>query len=99
MEAYPGVLNIAGGHGSNERGSMHAKQVIEQYEAKETDFQHKVLMITINHTALEAKNIYEAVRASWRLNVNKARESEYVLALLQGLVVGVFIPTEWGELS
>ena len=98
MEAYPGVLNIAGGHGSNEYGCMHAQQVIEQYQARETDLQnHKLLMITINHTATAEDSIYDAVRASWRLNVKKARESEYVLALERGLVVGVFVPTKWLE--
>ena len=95
MEAYPGVLNKAGGHGSNEFGCMHAKQVIEQYEARETDIQHKALIIKINHTALEADSIYDAVRKSWRLNVKRAEEAEYVLAVSKGLVIGVFAPEKW----
>ena len=95
MEAYPGVLNKAGGHGSNEFGCMHAKQVIEQYEARETDIQHKALIIKINHTALEADSIYDAVRKSWRLNVKRAEEAEYVLAVSKGLVIGVFEPKDW----
>ena len=97
MEAYPGLSNKAGGHGSNERGCMHAKQVIEQYEARETDIQHKALIIKINHTALEADSIYDAVRKSWRLNVKRAKEAEYVLAVSKGLVIGVFVPEEWEE--
>ena len=97
MEAYPGVLNKAGGHGSNEFGCMHAKQVIEQYEARETDIQHKALIIKINHTALEADSIYDAVRKSWRLNVERAEEAEYVLAVSKGLVIGVFEPKDWEE--
>ena len=97
MEAYPGLSNKAGGHGSNEFGCMHAKQVIEQYEARETDIQHKALIIKINHTALEADSIYDAVRKSWRLNVERAKEAEYVLAVSRGLVIGVFVPEEWEE--
>ncbi len=95
MEAYPGLSNKAGGHGSNEFGCMHAKQVIEQYEARETDIQHKALIIKINHTALEADSIYDAVRKSWRLNVERAKEAEYVLAVSKGLVIGVFEPKDW----
>ena len=103
MEAYPGVLNKIGGHGSKERGSMHAQQVITLYKARETDIQkHKVLIIKINRSASETDSIheiYEAVRASWKLggNAEKAKEAEYVLAVLKGLVIGVFVPTDWLE--
>ena len=103
MAAYPGLLNKAGGHGSNEYGCMHAKEVIDLYKARETDIKkHKVLIIKINRSASETDSIheiYEAVRASWRLRgkAEKAKEAEYVLAVLNGLVIGVFVPEEWEE--
>ena len=96
IDAYPEAENKVGGRGSNEHGIMHAEQVIEQYRSEETDFHgHKVLMLTINHSALEADSIYEAVRSSWRLKVERAKEAEYVLAVIKGLVVGVFVPEKW----
>ena len=94
IDAYPEALNKFSGH-CPERGIMHAKQVIELYQAKEIDFQHKVLMFSINHTASEADNVYEAVRYAWKLDVNRARISEFVLAIQQGLVIGVFVPQKW----
>ena len=96
IDAYPEVLNKAGGR-NPERGSMHTKQVIKQYEAKETVFKHKVLMLNINHTASEADSIYEAVRYAWPLSKKNVKEVEYVLAVVKGLVVGVFKPTKWLE--
>ena len=99
IDAYPEALNKFSGH-CPERGIMHAKQVIELYQAKEIDFQHKVLMLYINYPAPTADNvydIYEAVRYAWRLDVNKARTSDFVLAIQQGLVIGVFVPQKWLE--
>ena len=96
IDAYPEVLNEVSGH-DPERGIMHAQEVIEQYQAEEIDFQHKVLMISVNRSATEAYNVYEAVRFAWKLNVKKAQESDFVLALQQGLVIGAFVPTEWLE--
>ena len=97
IDAYPEASNTVSCHFS-ERGIMHAKQVIDLYQTKEIDFQHKVLMLNINHTAPVADNVYdvyEAVRYAWRLNVDKARTSEFVLAIQQGLVIGVFVPQKW----
>ena len=84
-------------HYSDERGIMHALQVIEQYQAKEIDFQHNVRMISINRSATEADNVYEVVRYAWKLNAKKAQKSDFMLALQQGLVIGVFVPTKWLE--
>lgn len=97
IDAYPEVTNISGGRYSDERGVMHSQQIIEAYQAKEINFQHKVLMITINNSALEKESTYEAVRYAWKLNPVKAKQSELVLAMQRGLVIGVFVPEEWME--
>src|SRR5581483_11404470 len=55
IDAYPEVTNVEGGHGSDERGLMHARLIIEQYEAPEARFAHKVLLITINRSKPSAK--------------------------------------------
>ena len=97
IDAYPEVANISGGRYSDERGVMHSKQIIECYQAREINFQHKVLMVTINNSVLEKESVYEAVRHACKLNPKKAKQSELVLALQQGLVVGVFVPEKWLE--
>ncbi len=94
IDAYPEVSNLVSGHGSNERGAMHSKQIIDLYEAKEAVFRHKAICIIINRTAIE-RGVNQAVRYAWKLDVNRARRAEIVLAVFDGLIVGVFIAVEW----
>lgn len=95
IDAYPEATNLASGRAADLRGLMHATQIIERYEAPEAKFQHKVLLITINRSATERDSIYEAVRYAWKLDPRKAKRAELVLAVQQGLIVGVFKPNEW----
>ncbi len=96
IDAYPEVMNEVGGHGSDDRGIMHAQEIVEHFEAKEVSFSHRVLAITVNNSVAE-KSVYDAVRYAWKLDPRKARRAEYVLAVTQGLIVGVFIATKWME--
>lgn len=100
IDAYPGTLNKVKGHGdSSGRGVRHAKQIIEHYEAPQIKFKHKVLMITIRRSVMEEENIYEAVRYAWKLNAKRAERADYVLAMKEGVVVGVFKPEKWLEVT
>ena len=94
VDAYPSATNIMAGVGSNDFGPMHALEIIKKYAAKEIDFKHKVIMINVNKSKLERKP-YEAVRYAWKLNVVKAQKAEYVLAVTNGMVVGVYKPLKW----
>ncbi len=94
IDAYPEVTNTAAGHASDERGLMHAAQIIERYEAPPVVFQHKVVAININRMAAE-KAAYEAVRYAWRLDPRRAAKADIVLAVLQGLIVGAFVAEKW----
>jgi hypothetical protein len=94
IDAYPGLANEQAGHGSNDYGPAHTSEIIEQYAAKEAVFHHNVLIINISRTAVE-KGVYEAVRGTWKLDPKRARAVDVVLAVLQGLIVGVFMADEW----
>lgn len=94
IDAYPGITNAAGGHGSSERGAMHSKEVINRYCADVADFKHKAILINVNKSSLEASP-YEATRYAWRLSKTKAEKSEIVLPVVQGLIVDAFIPEKW----
>lgn len=94
IDAYQGVTNIMGGFGSNDYGPMHAKEIVEKYAAEEANIEHKVLMITINKSVAEY-SIYNATRFAWKLSKKKVKEVEYVFAVIQGIIVDVFKPTEW----
>ena len=96
IDAYPGVTNIMGGTGSNDYGPMNAKEIMDKYAAEEAVFEHKCLMITINRLASE-RGIYNATRFSWKISKKKVEDVEYVLAVIQGMIVGVFKPLKWME--
>jgi uncharacterized protein len=94
MDAYPGLTNIAGGHGSAERGVAHVEQIMRKYTAKSANILHSVVEVTINRTAATA-DPYHAARFAWKLNVTRARKAEFVIAVADGIVVDVFVPREW----
>jgi len=96
IDAYPEVTNIMGAIGSNDYGPMNAIEIINKYAAEEAKFKHNILMITINKTVTE-RSIYDATRFAWKLSKNKLEKVDYVLAVIQGIIIGVFEPTEWKE--
>ncbi|MEM1211156.1 MAG: hypothetical protein AAGI68_02555 [Planctomycetota bacterium] len=96
IDAYPGLTNLAGGHGSSEYGVMHAQEVVRRYAAEEAVFRHRCILISIN-VSIEEASIYEAVRYAWRLSLHRAERAELVLAVSRGLIVDVFVPECWQE--
>lgn len=94
IDAYPEASNLVNGRATDERGLMHAKQIIERYEAPEAVFHHKAIMINIGRSAAQL-GVYEAVRHAWKLDPRKAAAAEVVLAIDQGLIIGVFVAQSW----
>jgi hypothetical protein len=97
IDAYPEATNVVGGRASDERGLMHARQIIERYEAKEAVFEHKAILINVNRSTTEKDSIYEAVRYAWVLDPKRAEKAEVVLAVSQGLIVDAFVADKWLE--
>jgi len=95
IDAYPEVTNQVGGKASDDRGLMHARQVVERYEAPEATFKHRALLININRTATASENTYEAVRYAWKIDRKRAAEADLILADLHGLIVGAFVADAW----
>ena len=95
IDAYPGVTNEIGGWGSDDRGAMHAQQIIERYEAKEAEFKHKTVIITVNKSVAERESVYAAVRYAWKLDPKKAESADIVLAVERGLIIGAFQARRW----
>jgi len=96
IDAYPGLTNIVDRAGSSDYGAMHAREIIEQYSAEPAVFQHKAVLISVNKTAT-GFSLYEVVRFAWKMNMRKAKEAELVLATVDGIIRGVFVPDEWLE--
>ena len=57
-------------------------------------FQDKVMLVEIDRYA-EGKSIYDAARYAWKASTDRAKKLDYVLAVRKGVIVGVFVPTEW----
>lgn len=94
IDATPGLTNVVTGHGSNERGPAHVDELAEQYGTLEIEFdpRHKIVIIKIKQETIERHgSVYEAVRASWRINQKRAEQANYVLAVIDGICRGVFV--------
>ncbi|MBA5791730.1 hypothetical protein H1R17_10945 [Flavobacterium sp. xlx-214] len=94
LDAFPGTANKVGGHYSNDIGPMNAYEILTRYKAETAELKHKIILININRTVND-RDIYNAVRFAWKLDVERAEKAEYVLALEKGIIVGVFKPLQW----
>jgi hypothetical protein len=67
-----------------------------------TEFKHKGILIKITQASIKKQNgnIYEAARKAWIISKKNANEAEYVLAVYDEVVVGIFALTgKWHESS
>ena len=93
IDAYPGLTNDQAGF-HNDRGAMHAQEIIYRYKAEPAVFKHQAILININRTALEM-SVYEATRYAWRISKKKAEQAEIIVAVCQGIIVDVFVAEIW----
>ena len=56
---------------------------------------HNLLVVSISKSVSEKADIYNAARYAWKLNVDRARQADYVIAHKSGEVIGVFEVDEW----
>lgn len=96
IDAYAGLTNKVSGHGAGDYGCRHVEEIIAEYEAKPFEVGEPLILISIARSYEEAgKDIYDAVRGCWRIDVKKASKFGLVLAHRHGIVLGAFRPTEW----
>lgn len=62
---------------------------------------HKVLVIKITSykKGMTSKDVYDIGRGIWKLDLPKAKKAEYVFIAYMGVIVGVFRPTKWYQVS
>jgi hypothetical protein len=99
IDTYTILANSAGGHGSADYGPMNAAQIVKAYGLPVIDsFDDRCLIIKIRQkTVEEYGSVYEAVRSTWRLNKARAEQACFVLAVVNGVVEGVFTADGWYE--
>jgi len=97
IDAYPGLENIAGGMSNHDRGTMHAEEIIQRYDAEEAVFHHRAVLISVHRSTTERATLYEATRYAWKISLSRAKKAEVILSTVRGMIVGAFIADDWLE--
>ncbi len=97
IDAIPGLTNKASGQGAK-RGPMNALELERRYAPKELAPLpgHKLLYLkTSEKQVKKAGGLYEATRSHWKISLDKARQADYVIAVIKQICKGVFKVEEW----
>lgn len=99
IDAYPGLSNEIAGKGSADFGPAHVSQLARRYGTPAFAANHgdKLLLITVNQSFHGSANLdaYEASRCAWRINSQRAKKADCILAIVYGVVRGVFVADVW----
>lgn len=95
IDAFPGLSNAAGGHGNGEFGCRHVDEIIRLYAAEPLVAYEDLILIYIGRTLDDGRDIYDAVRAAWKMSKTEAKKRNLVLAYDGGIICGAYRPTEW----
>ncbi|WP_448325877.1 LEM-3-like GIY-YIG domain-containing protein [Sulfitobacter sp. M13] len=97
IDAFAGLSNVSGGHHSTDRGPMHALQIADKYALPELALRDdKLILININSADHGSTDeLLDRTRYAWRISRQRAEKAQYVLAVIHGVVHGVFVPTIW----
>jgi hypothetical protein len=96
IDAYAGLANRVGGHGSGDYGCRHVEEIVAEYLAQPFEAKEPLILISIAKSyEEEGKDIYKAVRGVWVLDAKKAQRYKLVLAHRRGIVLGAFRPGRW----
>lgn len=97
IDVYSGLTNMQSGI-NPERGMMSAEtwrslQEMEVYTEPEVDY----ILIKVRSAVLAEKfnNLYETTRKAWRADLNNAKNYNYVISAVDGIVRGVYTELTW----
>lgn len=98
IDCFPGLTNIQNGF-SSDRGVNNAEVLqrllsLEEFEDVD-DLDYCLIKINNNDNISERGSIYEAVRRSWKVNLKRIQKIPYILAVHNGVVIGVFKAENW----
>lgn len=99
------LTNLQGRHHQWDEGIRTIYEINELYDCPPLPplGQERLIAVKLNRTyhpgnpekVYQRENIYEATRKYWRLNPEKAKMADYVLAVYGGIVRAVFKPLRW----
>lgn len=94
------LTNIQKGVAQDDRGIASTEQIIRECGAEDVDLQQEADARVRNFIAINIhgtysrdathEQIYEATRKSWFVDVNRANNADYALAVYRGIIVDVF---------
>lgn len=61
----------------------------------EAIFQDRIMAVEVYKSLAEGRSLYDAARYAWKANLRRAKNLDYVLAVKDREIIGVFVPTEW----
>lgn len=99
IDAYPGLANQQGGHGSRDRGPMHITEINNKYDLPVFPGAPSHSLVLINVNAIEDQTspagILRQVRYAWRIDTNRAAKADFVVAVYRGIAIGIFKAEQW----
>jgi uncharacterized protein len=95
IDAYPGLTNLVGGHGSSIFGCRSVEQIVSAYAAELLAVKEPLILIFVGKMLDERRDLYDAVRGIWKMKRSKAEQHGLVLAYDGVLVLGAYRPARW----
>ena len=96
------LQNIQSGHHDDTNGIQTLDDLRRLINAKEYIIKEneKILAISINQSFfLRHRNVDQAVRSSWHINLQRAKRAQYIVAIFQGVIVGVYENAVWSPVK
>ena len=92
IDAFPGLSNIAGGHGNNLRGCAHVSEIEQQYNAEEAPSDQRFIAVNVSKSIEGRANgdYYSAARWQWKISKDRRTKGAPVVAYRNGIIRAVF---------
>lgn len=96
IDCYPGLTNVQNGYGA-ERGINNASAIENMLKTQKFDEKTDIdfCIIKVHQETINLCGLYEAVRKSWRVNVDRISKIPYILAVCNGIVKEVYKVEKW----
>lgn len=92
------LTNRVRGHHRGTFGRTTARELVDEWTAREVAVVHPAILITITQlyrSDMSAVELYEATRGVWKLDHWRAQAAELALAVVHGVVKEVYRPQRW----
>lgn len=91
IDAYPGLSNIAGGHGNGDFGCAHVKQLEQKYNAEPAPVDQRFIAVNVSRSIEECGgDYYKAARYAWKISEWRRKMGAPVAAYRNGIIRAVF---------